>query len=143
MKGPSVSTLLRISQALKVPISNLFQSNDRAEKLFSLVRRHQRKSFERAGSKFGANYETLAHNKAHKGMEPFVMSPPQTAPTEYFQHPGEEMLFVLSGRMRVWLKNKVLDLNKGDCVYFDGTIPHRTQSLSKARCSALLIISAA
>ena len=140
-KGPSVSTLLRITQALDVPLSACFNPSKKVDTSFSLVRKKQRKAFERIGSRFGVEYQTVAHKKQRKNMEPFIMSPPLVTPTEYFQHPGDEMILVLNGRLRVWLDQKKFDLSEGDCIYFDGAVPHRTQSLGKSRSHALLVIS--
>jgi transcriptional regulator with XRE-family HTH domain len=140
-KGPSVSTLLRIAQALDVSLSSCFDDLNSRNTAVSVVRKNERKSFERVGSQYGFEYEAIAYRKQKKKMEPFIMSPPLSVPTEHFQHPGDEMIFVISGRLRVWLKNKPIDLNAGDCIYFDATVPHRSQSLGKMRGKALLVIS--
>jgi mannose-6-phosphate isomerase-like protein (cupin superfamily) len=140
-KGPSVSTLLKIAQALDVSLSSCFHDSNSRDTSVSIVRKNERKHFERFGTKYGFEYEAIAYHKARKRMEPFIMSPPFSATTESFHHSGEEMILVLSGKLRVWLKNKPYDLSAGDCIYFDSSVPHRSQSLGKRRCKALLVIS--
>jgi transcriptional regulator with XRE-family HTH domain len=140
-KSPSVATLISISSQLGVTISYLLNGSARPVTSFSLVKRNERKPIKRFASRFGATYEALAHKRAVKAMEPFVISPPLKAPTEYFEHPGDEMIYVLSGRIRVWLEKKSFDLEIGDCLYYNGQTPHRSQSVGKVRAKAIMIVS--
>jgi mannose-6-phosphate isomerase-like protein (cupin superfamily) len=133
--------LLKVAQALDISLSSCFHGENSRDTSVSVVRKNERKRFERFGTKYGFEYEAIAYHKGKKVMEPFIMSPPFSAQTEAFRHPGEEMILVLSGKLRVWLKNKAYDLSAGDCIYFDSSVPHRSQSLGKKRCKALLVIS--
>ena len=79
------------------------------------------------GTKFGYCYEALSHPFRGKHMEPFVLTYPDTKNPKrdvWFEHDGEEVLFVLQGRMLFLHGDKEFILEEGDCVYFDASIPH-------------------
>ena len=142
MKAPSISSLLRIAQVLGVTVGALFEPAARPEPGYSLVRRGQRQRFAREGSLYGYQYEALAFRKAIKKMEPFLVSPPLLTPRKTFVHEGDELLFVLSGRIQVTLGGEQIVLSPGDCLYFDASIPHRSRSLGKKLSRALVVVSA-
>jgi transcriptional regulator with XRE-family HTH domain len=142
MKAPSISSLLRISQVLGVTVGALFEPAAKPEPGYSLVRRHQRQRYAREGSLYGYHYEAVAFRKAIKKMEPFIVSPPLLTPRKFFTHEGDELLFVLSGRIQVSLAGEHIMLNPGDCLYFDASIPHRSRSLGKKLSRAIVVVSA-
>lgn len=41
-----------------------------------------------------------------------------------YDHAGDEFIYVLSGRLRVYLKEERHDLGEGDCLFFSSTCPH-------------------
>ena len=53
---------------------------------------------------------------------------------------GQEMIFVLSGRMEVDFGGDSYRLEKGDCVYFDAHVPHRSRSLNGKIAEALVVV---
>src|SRR3954471_6006403 len=97
LKAPSISTIMSLSEAFAVPVGRLFDERRPDDQAYSLVRRKDRKKYAREGSLFGYKYEALAFRKDRKLMEPFVVVPPRRTPRKFFQHPGDEMVFVLSG----------------------------------------------
>lgn len=142
IKAPSIATLLRIAQVLEVSVAALFQSGAKPDPVYSLVRAHERKKYAREGSLYGYHYEAIAFRKAIKKMEPFIVSPPFRAPRKLFNHDGDEMILVLSGRIQVNLADEVIVLKPGDCLYFDASTPHCSRSLGKKLSHALVVVSA-
>jgi transcriptional regulator with XRE-family HTH domain len=140
-KGPSIPTLLKIASALDTPISYFFNAEAVPTGLFSIVRAHERRIFERSGTAYDYRYEEIAFKKKHKRMEPLIVSPPHKAAPDQFQHTGEEMLLVLKGKIRLELGKKEFVLRAGDCAYYDGATPHRTASVGRIRALAVLVVS--
>lgn len=138
-KTPSISTLLRIAHVLGVGVASLLEHSTWPDAEFSLVRRGQRKSVRRKGSSDGS-YEAIAFRKKVKRMEPFIVSPPRV-PRELFHHDGEEMIYVLSGRIGFYLRDKYVVLDPGDCMYFDASAAHRSHSVGKRRAKALVVVT--
>ena len=142
LKAPSISTLLKLSQAYGLSVSALLDTAQPREPAYSLVRRGARRKYAREGSLYGYRYEAIAFHKEEKRMEPFVVAPPLRLPRKFFQHDGDEMVYVLEGEVEVHLDHERIVLQAGDCLYFDAATPHRSRSLGPERAVTLVIVSA-
>ena len=139
-KSPPVSTLLRLAKALKVSISSLFGETETRDPI-CLVTKSQRREMARPGSDFGYSYETLAYPFANRQMDPYILTIPHTLKQPaLLQHEGEEMMFVVRGRFKVFLGETELILKQGDCLYFDSSIPHHGISLGKKEAKVLVVL---
>ena len=130
-KVPPIGTLARIARALKTEITELLhtggQGNGRA---FCVVRSGERLPVVRGGTAFGYDYVSLADTKSHKKMEPFLFTfPSEIDKYVFFEHDGEEFIFVLSGRVEWQTGSEKVILEPGDAVYFDARLPHRGRAL--------------
>jgi len=93
------------------------------------------------GDEYGLAYEALANPYPNKHMEPFILSYPSKDAFKYsFQHDGEEMLFVLQGKMRFKYGDRKFVLEEGDCVYFDSSIPHTGETVDDEELKCLIVI---
>jgi transcriptional regulator with XRE-family HTH domain len=142
LKAPSISSLMRLSQVYGVSIGGLLDDPNSGEPNYSLVRRADRKKFAREGSLYGYRYEAVAFHKKRKRMEPFIVSPPLKVPRRFFQHQGDEMVYVLSGQVEINLDSEKILLAPGDCIYFDANIPHRSRSIGRERAQTLVVVDA-
>ena len=142
VKAPSISSLLRLSQVYGLSIGALLDDSRPDEPTHSLVRRDERKKFARDGSLYGYRYEALAFRKKRKRMEPFIVSPPLRVPRRFFQHEGDEMVYVLSGQIEIHLGSDKIRLTPGDCIYFDANTPHRSRSIGRERAQTLVVVDA-
>jgi transcriptional regulator with XRE-family HTH domain len=141
-KAPSISTLLRLSQHFRLSMGGLLGEPKASEPAYSLVRVGERRKYAREGSRYGYSYEAMAFRKDDKRMEPFIVSPPARVPRKSFQHEGDEMVFVLSGRVEIQLGEERIMLGPGDCLYFDAAVPHRSHSIGSRRAVTLVVVSA-
>ena len=57
-------------------------------------------------------------------------------------HEGEEILFILTGRIELLIGKRKEVLHPGDCVQYNSTIPHKLTALSSEAASALVVIAA-
>jgi mannose-6-phosphate isomerase-like protein (cupin superfamily) len=106
-----------------------------------VVRAHERQRYAREGTLYGYRYEAIAFRKSQKRMEPFIVLPPLRMPQKFFEHEGDEMVLVMSGRIQVDLDGDLITLRAGDCIYFDAAIPHRSRSLGKTAARTLVVVS--
>ena len=84
----------------------------------------------------------LAAGRTRKMMEPFLLTPPlKSAPRA--SHAGEEMLFVVSGRIVIKLDGEDIAMDKGDCLYFAGETPHEVRSLGRQKAEVLVVVALA
>ncbi|NNJ24125.1 HTH-type transcriptional regulator PuuR [Planctomycetes bacterium LzC2] len=140
---PSLPALGEIAQALDVPLSELFEGLDEKPALV-LVRRDERKTVERDRSEENTSvYELLAHKRASRSMDPFLITiPPGVAREEALPHPGEEFLFVESGAVRFEYDGETHKLSAGDSLYFDANVPHRLVNSFKKQAVVLCVFHA-
>lgn len=140
-KVPPIATLSRIAQALHTEIGSFFQGTRRAAALeATVVRANERPPVQRGGSAFGYDYVGLALKRIHKRMDPFIFTfPPRIDKHVFFEHRGEEFLFVLSGTVKFQVGDERFTLRKGDSIYFDSSVPHRGWSSGPA-AKALVVI---
>lgn len=97
-----------------------------------LVRRGERRVIEAEG---GVRIEDLAVEATLLEPQLFVLAPGATSDGTY-HHPGEEFMFVLEGRVAVWLDEaEYYELGPGDALTYPSTLPHRFACLgpSEAR----------
>lgn len=124
---PPISTLLKISTALGTSIGHFFRESDQ-ESSVVVVRKKDRHGVAKGPhiSHIGYQYEPLAYPKVDKSMEPFIvhMEPREASDIVYNNHQGEEFLFVLDGSLEFRCGDTVVELYKGDSLYFDSATPH-------------------
>ena len=139
-KAPPVSTLINIAKALNISIAEIFGEIEENSPI-CLVKKWERRMIARDGSVFGYAYQTLAHKFHNKHMEPYFLTLP-LVPKEnaLFQHKGEEMLFVLEGTMKFFHGEKEFIVEEGDCIYFDGSIPHYGICEGNEEAKCLMVI---
>ena len=139
-KAPPVSTLGNIARAFNVTISSLLgEASPRTS--FCLVRRGERPLVARDGSAFDYSYEAMAYSYPNKIMEPFILTLPLGPKKKtFYQHEGEEILFVIQGSMKFIHGNEEYTVNEGDCIYFDSSIPHFGESIGRKAVKCFMVI---
>lgn len=140
VKAPPVATLSMIARELDVSVSKLLGEEELKDSL-CVVRKNERQLMAKSGEEFGYAYEALANPYRNKHMEPFILSYPSDDSLKHtFQHDGEEMLFVLQGKMRGKYGEREYVLEEGDCVYFDSSVPHTAESIGHVPLKILIVI---
>ncbi len=138
---PSIANLSKIATALGVNITALFDVGEEENQNIVIVRKRERKKIVGPGSDIGFSYESLAFKKRRKMMEPFIIKyPPDTHSRRLFDHEGEEMVFVLQGKIKLIYGDKQFILNEGDTAYFNASIPHRGEGVGKREGVGLCIL---
>jgi len=147
MAAPPIATLLKISGALGVDISYFFQRNSVPDRI-SVVRRNEQREDMRLmrgqEAKAGYRYESLAYSMPDKQMEPFIVEiePRSEEELAFYNHRGEEFLYVLSGSMEFRGADRIIKLGPGDSLYFDSEILHAVRGLGGKKVRALAVIYA-
>jgi transcriptional regulator with XRE-family HTH domain len=145
--APPVATLLKISKALNVNIGYFFQEEESGKRAV-IVRKNERKQVFRRihedPSKVGYYYESLAYPKADKHMEPFQVQFEVKKKEDllFFNHKGEEFVFVLEGQLEYNYEDETFLLEPGDSLYFDSSLPHAFRAVGKKSALAIDVIYA-
>ncbi|MCC5974209.1 MAG: helix-turn-helix transcriptional regulator [Rubellimicrobium sp.] len=139
--SPTFETLLRIAEGLEIDLSRLLATSGPSA-------RRTRRAVTRSGQgerHDSANYvyETLADELVNKRMIPLVAQV-KAGSIETFgpmiAHPGEEMLYVLSGEIELYTEGYApVRLGVGDCAYFDSPMRHACISRSENEARVLWV----
>ena len=119
--GPSVASLWKISKALNVTMNYFF---DEYDDLNQIVRKDERKKL--IMRKSSRVYELLSPDlKKQIEMLMIEIKPNENISAELISHDGEECGVVIKGTLRIISGENIYDLQEGDSIYLDSTIPHQ------------------
>lgn len=119
--GPSVASLWKISKALNVTMNYFF---DEYDDLNQIVRKDERKKL--IMRKSSRVYELLSPDlKKQIEMLMIEIKPNENISAELISHDGEECGVVIKGTLRIISGDNIYDLQEGDSIYLDSTIPHQ------------------
>jgi transcriptional regulator with XRE-family HTH domain len=143
LQTPPLGTLIRIAGALDADVTSLIKGESaRAASdspFVSIVRKHERSQVIRGASAFGYDYASLIGANVNARMEAFLFTfPSDIDKYVFFEHEGEEFLFMLSGRVEWQVGHERHVLEPGDAVYFDARLPHRGRALD-GEASAVVV----
>lgn len=132
VRSPSVRSLQRLSECLKVPIADLFLTHGLppAAELGTILRRKARPILNL--SKNGCHKELLTPmTPGTLQLLMVTIDPGGSSGTEHYSHKGEEAGVVLAGAMKLWIEAESYILKEGDSFRFKSTRRHRFESASK------------
>ena len=116
---PSLGTLAQIARSLDVGM-DYFIATPSVEN--SLTRAEERPKFSVDGSSI--LYERIATDFAGNILSSFVLNVPPGYRSETVSHEGEEILYVLEGRIKQKLDDEEIEMKAGDSLHFRGNRPH-------------------
>lgn len=144
-KVPPIASLARICRSLDTKVADLLDEStpeDHPRRQYSIVRGNERQTVIRGQSAFGYDYKSLVHRLPTQHLEPFLFTFPERVGEEvFFEHEGEEFLFVISGRVRFFLADEELILDPGDALYFNSTVRHRGEAVEGGAMALVVIYS--
>lgn len=123
LANPSINTLKVIAKALEVPIYTFFITSTNTKDL--VVRANERKKMTFPDSK-DFTYELLSPDLS--GSIEFMLmtlTHGSHSSEEPMSHEGEEVAFVLKGKIELYMDSEVIVLNKGDSVRLTPLMKHR------------------
>jgi quercetin dioxygenase-like cupin family protein len=131
---PPVSVILQISRALEIDSGLLLQQ--------------ERK---RAGTRSADDYEkrtsdysylNLTPEAKHKHLKAFkvFVDPRSDHKGVSYQHAGEEFVYVLKGKMEIWVGENRNLLSAGESLHFNSSIVHKLRNVSDEKAELLVIL---
>lgn len=122
--NPSIATLQKLAELYGTNIRSFFGERGGVKRL---VRPRDRKSLQ---PQPGVRMEELAFGDTLMDPSLFRIAPGASSGGSY-HHEGEEFIYVLQGRLEIWLDEiERYTLEPGDCLYFKSTQAHRWRSAS-------------
>ena len=144
LKVPPIGTLSRIADVLGIEAASLL--TDEAHSVpwegVSVVRRAEKRTTVLGGSAFGYDYSALTDSTQGRALQPFLFTfPDKVDKFVFFEHEGEEMVYLLTGRVEWQVGVHKYVLEPGDCIHFDSRIPHRGHSLHGPATAVVVMYS--
>jgi transcriptional regulator with XRE-family HTH domain len=123
--SPSLATLARLSDALKVPVTAFFRGLPEEQDVLH-VKAGRGLDIAHKGSGPGHRYQSVGTMRApHNKLEPLLVTLTQRADTfPLYQHPGTELIYMIAGRMEYLYGGSRYLLEPGDALQFVGEVPH-------------------
>lgn len=135
---PPIATLLRIANALNVKVTMFFMEKEKRPS-YVVTRKNYGQIVTFDESRVGYVYEAIATNMADKLAEPYLCTIDNRDKSIEFQHPGEEFIYILSGKIEYTVGTDKLILSAGDSLYFDSSNIHHFRTLSTKPVKMLFI----
>ena len=139
---PTLPTLLRIAMVFSVDLDYFF-ADHRKHRVLAIVRRAARQRFpEVPGVRDPAfHFESLTFPVAEPRCQAYVATfhPVAEGKGRPHEHPGVEVIYVLSGELGVTVEATEHKLGTGDAMYFDASVPHSYRRAGRSTCSALVL----
>jgi len=122
---PSLPALGKIASTYGVSLGELLDGLD-VKPQFIIVRENERLRFERDDQSPNIIYQSLAHKRSNRQMDPVIITlPPGEGRPDRLPHEGEEFLIVLTGKVDFEYDGQQHQIMAGDSIYFEATTPHR------------------
>lgn len=133
--SPAISSLKKIADGLNVPITSFFTPEQNTT--YTSVASEQR-SFRIDDSP--AKYIRLSGNFATRTMESLIVTLDPGATDRMFQHIGEEVHYILGGRVDYIIDDETYYLRQGDSIHFPSDRPHTWRNPSKSESARILTV---
>lgn len=137
-KDFSFSFLYNCAEILGVDILDLMSGESPKLSTCALVRKGQGFDVSRNEA---YDYKHLAFTFRNKKAEPFLVTvEPADELPPLNSHEGQEFNYVLEGRVIVQIGNITYELEEGDSVYFDSSVPHAERALDGKRARFIAVV---
>ena len=135
-----VSFLKDAANVCKVDLTVLISGAEAHLREYTVVREGEGLSVKRRKD---YDYWSLASRMVGRKMEPFIVRvpPKEEKDLTFTTHQGQEFIYMLEGRLEIWLGRKQEILTPGDSLYFNSTIAHALRGLDGIDAVFLDVIS--
>jgi len=140
--SPSISSLKKISLALGIALTHFFEDKCEPQRILFL-KRGEGKKLNSAASK--TVFRLLAPNVPEGRMEPLLiaMEPGSIQGKGRYSHKGEEFVFLIKGKMEVFVGDKKYVMEEGDSLYFNSSLSHGWNNIGQGRTVVIWVASPA
>jgi mannose-6-phosphate isomerase-like protein (cupin superfamily)/DNA-binding XRE family transcriptional regulator len=135
-----VGALVEIALRFKVDLAELITGRTSKLKTFCLTRANEAPEVTRRPM-YG--YWNLAYNFHGKKAEPFLVEADAATgekPLSLNTHPGQEFNYVLEGRLLISVDGHEMEMEVGDCIYYDSNVAHGMKALDGKRARFIAVV---
>lgn len=123
-----VSFMSDVAHTCKVDLTDLLSGRPAHLQMYAITRKGEGLSVQRRKD---YDYWNLAARFDARLMEPFLVRvpPKEEKDLSFNNHKGQEFIYLLEGRLEIWLDDKAFVLEPGDSIVLDSRIPHALRGL--------------
>ncbi|MFV3077998.1 helix-turn-helix domain-containing protein [Niveispirillum fermenti] len=136
-KSPSVGTLLKIAEALGVPVGHLFGENT-DDNAVTVIRSTDHVDI---ADDSAEGPGALLPASGKRRLSVFMIEPGSDRLSQQADHPGDEFLYVLEGSLEIIFPDRVVQLDTGDAIHFDGHLRHQLRRMGEGPVRALVAVA--
>ena len=139
---PTLPTLLRIALVFGVGLEYFF-TDERKRHVVAIARKKERLQFPDSpdGRSIAYKFESLDFKATERKLNAFYaeFEPLADDKSRPHQHPGVELLYLISGKLDLTIGSETFNLESGDAVYFDSGVRHSYHRASKSPCTGVIV----
>lgn len=126
---PTLPTLLRLALVFSVGLEYFF-TETKSRPVLAIVRKSDRKVFPEKPNTVDVAYHfesldfTTTERKMSSYLAHFEPRSPKAAKIGRHTHSGVEFIYMITGRLKLYFADEEHELQSGDSIYFDATVPH-------------------
>jgi quercetin dioxygenase-like cupin family protein/DNA-binding XRE family transcriptional regulator len=139
---PTLPTLLRIALVFGVGLEYFF-TDERKRHVVAIARKKERLRFPDSPDRpsIAYNFESLDFKATERKLNAFYaeFEPIPADNSRPHQHPGVELLYLISGKLDLTIGSETFNLESGDAVYFDSGVRHGYHRASKTSCTGVIV----
>jgi transcriptional regulator with XRE-family HTH domain len=143
---PTLPTLARIGMVFDVSVDHFFNRTG-GPRLFAVVRSSERMRFPELPDAPAPSYffECLTFASQGQALQAYLVDFPAQPrpPAREHVHDGVEFLFVLEGRVAIRYQDEDREIDAGDAVLLDSSVPHSYRCAGEQASRALVVTSVA
>ncbi|GGA91251.1 helix-turn-helix domain-containing protein [Ornithinibacillus halotolerans] len=133
--NPSINTLKKISEVLRVPLVSFFEEPTQQREDF-IVKKGDRIKLHSPSEKSEVYLLSPSHIKKDIEMHMIIIEPGGRSDQLYVNE-TEEVGYILEGELTLLLGDESYEVEAGDSIYFPGSLPHGWVNESNARAVTL------
>ena len=140
----SIANLIVIATRLDVPLRDLFEDTNEAyvPKYYTVSRKAEREATSQMAAN-GYDYHWLSGALTEPRLSAFFLEFPVTSDVDInlLSHEGEEVLYILEGRIEFQIGSDKIVLEAGDCMHLVGEKPHLGRNIGKKPARMLMVVT--
>jgi quercetin dioxygenase-like cupin family protein len=139
----SIANLIGLTGILGIAVGDLFDGGgSRADAAGYVVARAADPKPAKAIATTGYSYRPLITGWDGRNVDAFILTFPRHNRADVMTaHEGEELVYVLQGKIVFQLGGEEIPLRVGDCIYFKSDIPHMGKNVGAVDAVVLMVAS--
>ena len=138
---PTLPTLLRIAMVFSVGLEYFFNPDPRP--VLEIVRKQDRLRFPELPDtgRIAYHFESLDFPVPDRALNAYLaeFEPLDPAHGRLHEHKGIELVYVISGTLELRTEECAHQLDAGDAIYFESSVPHGYRRIGSKRTTALVV----